>query len=79
MVTCLFFQLLNDDLLGLKGLVKEIHCWPSSTNPDISETSLVQAEPTVASTVSGHAPDPPRHCNLNWNVQSMHACRELNI
>ena len=53
------------NLLGLNGLVKEMHCWPSSTNPLMSETSLVQADPTVASTVSGHAPEPPRHCSCN--------------
>ena len=53
------------NLLGLKGLVKEMHCWPSSTNPLISETSLVQADATVASIVSGHAPEPPRHCSCN--------------
>ena len=53
------------NLLGLKGLVKEMHCCPSSTNPLISETSLVQADATVASIVSGHAPEPPRHCSCN--------------
>ena len=46
---------------GLKGLVKEMHCCPSDTEPDTSETSLVQVPPVVVSTVSGHAPDPPRH------------------
>jgi hypothetical protein len=29
--------------------------------PDTSETSLVQVLPVVVSTVSGHAPTPPRH------------------
>ena len=48
-------------LPGLKGLVKEIHCCPSCTKPDTSVTSLVQLEPVVVSTVSGHAPEPPRH------------------
>ena len=47
--------------LGLKGLVNEMHCCPSCTKPDTSVTSLVQVLPVVVSTVSGHAPDPPRH------------------
>ena len=51
------------NLLGLKGLVKEIHCCPSSTSPDTSKTSSVQ-EPAVESSVSGHAPSPPRHCMI---------------
>ena len=53
--------LILSDLLGLKGLVKEMHCCPSCTKPDTSVTSLVQVDPVVVSTVSGHAPDPPRH------------------
>ena len=51
-------------LPGLKGLVKEMHCCPSRTKPDTSETSLVQIPPFVVSTVSGHTPAPLRH----WNV-----------
>jgi hypothetical protein len=54
---------------GLKGLVNEIHCCPSDTVPDTSETSLVQVPPVVVSTVSGYAPVPPRHYTNKYRIE----------
>jgi hypothetical protein len=56
---------------GLKGLVKEMHCCPSDTVPDTSETSLVQVLPVVVSTVSGHAPVPPRHYTHKYRTENI--------
>ena len=65
--------------LGLKGLVKEMHCCPSWTKPDTSETSLVQVLPVVVSTVSGHAPDPARHYHRDYDILSKSRVSLSNI
>ena len=79
-VTKVMFSDLYSDMIifqaglhGLKGLVKEMHCCPSWTKPDTSETSLVQVLPVVVSTVSGHAPRPPRHYTY-IKISIIHTC-----